>query len=412
MQKRLLLTLIFILALTVPTAQAANNVRPDSPRVDFAERRRAIAEIMEAATVWVVVDNPRDYSTGSGFIVGEGYIITNAHVTDSLKAGGSIYVLNEKITARQASIVGSIREDSRSAANVKDLALLRFDPPKGTELPVLSFNFDVKRMDRVSAWGYPGMATQFDIRVERLGKENINKLEAPPVIYTEGAVNAIVRGRQTNSILHSASIAGGNSGGPLINNRGEVVGINTWGHTEEDEGAFLNGAQLASDIVNFLAENGVTPRLAAGQQPMQITAQSAPEAPAIISGVVRHPAQSTRDVTIGGYTMKLPRGWSVGEQEEDTLVVGNDDNTVAVALYLGDLGGVSLRRMASELSRTHEGSSPELDDDLFIFTFRDEDGDIAAGFVGEGDEDDSFFVVYIFGDFENPGIQEFLDSMK
>ena len=72
---------------------------------------------------------------------------------------------------------------------------------------------------------------------------------------------------------------------------------------------------------------------------------------------------------------------------------------------------MSLRRMVSELSRTHEGTTPELDDDVYTFTFRDDDGDTALAVVGEGDEDDSFFVIYVFGDFDNPGIEEFLDSM-
>jgi len=50
-----------------------------------------------------------------------------------------------------------------------------------------------------------------------------------------------------------------------VNDRGEVVGMNTWGRQEEGEGAFLNGAQTAREIVAFLISNGVTPKLAPGQ---------------------------------------------------------------------------------------------------------------------------------------------------
>ncbi|MCL2011100.1 MAG: serine protease, partial [Synergistaceae bacterium] len=319
MKKRLLLLLIFLLALTI-RADAHAALAAESPGGEFEERRGAVAEIMEAATVWVVIDNPEDYGFGSGFIVGDGYIVTNAHVTDQIARGGSIYVMNEKISPSRARVVGSIYEDESNTANVKDLALLRFDPPRGVELPVLSFNFDVKRMDRVSAWGYPAMATQFDISMELLHRGDMSRLEAPPVIYTEGAVNAIVRGKRGNSILHSASIAGGNSGGPLVNGRGEVVGINTWGYTEEDEGAFLNGAQLAADIARFLADNGVTPRLAAGQQ---MTARAGQEESASSRTFDRpRPDRNAVEVTWAGYSMTLPRGWSVAEEEEDTLIVG------------------------------------------------------------------------------------------
>ena len=233
----------------------------------FAEERRDITAMMEAATVWIVTeDEDEDIGRGSGFIVGDGYIVTNAHVVNDAQV---VYVLNERISVREAEIVDLIHEyeDEGRTQTVSgsDLALLRFTPPKGVKLPILSFNCDVKRADRISAWGYPVMVTDLDGSSEILEEGDMSKLQPPPVVYTEGTVNAIVRDRLGSSILHSAAIAGGNSGGPLVNGKGEVVGINTWGHQEEDEGAFLNGAQPAKEIVAFLVSNGVAPKLALGQ---------------------------------------------------------------------------------------------------------------------------------------------------
>ena len=398
--------LIFILALSfqafTPRAFAA-----DSPRAELEERRRAVAETMEAATVWIVAEDSKRYRIGSGFIVGEGFILTNAHVIEGLGKDMAVFVLNEKISARKARVVDMVYENKGGASGT-DLALLRFDPPKGAKLPVLSFNVDVKRTDRVSAWGYPDMAIKFDASTDRLSKGNKSNLQPPPVIYTEGTVNAIVRGKRGNSILHSAAIASGNSGGPLVNGRGEVVGINTWGHQEEGEGAFLNGAQPASEIVSFLADNGLTPRLAAG--PQTTTPQARSEAPS--SSGSRGQAAKEAKVTLGNYTLTVPHGWSVGAQDDDSIVAAADDDSAGVGIFLGDLEGQSLSQVARTLSRGHGGTTPKLDDGAYVFNFTDDDGDKALAVVGETDRESQFFVVYVFGDFDNPGISEFLKSVR
>jgi hypothetical protein len=109
--------------------------------------------------------------------------------------------------------------------------------------------------------------------------------------------------------------------------------------------------------------------------------------------------------------MTLPSGWILAEKEDDSIIVGSADESAAVAIMLADLDGKNLRQVARELSRLLEGTSPELDDDVYVFTFLDEDGYDAAAVVGEGD-DDQFVVVYMFGDFDNPGVEEFLNSFE
>jgi len=375
---------------------------------------------MEAATVWIVVegwcDDCGEYevNSGTGFIVGDGYIATNAHVIDGFGGRGTFYVLNEKIPARRATLVNSIRDSQVDSAG-RDLALLRFEPPRGVELPILSFNFEVRRMDRVSAWGYPGMATGFDISVDHLRRGDMSRLVPAPIMFTEGSVSTFVRDRRYSPIvhiLHSASIAGGNSGGPLVNSRGEVVGMNTWGYTEEGEGAFLNGAQLSSEIVAFLAASGVTPRLAPGQQ--LAAAQPRQETPPIPPAFGNRPQQGAREDRrrdVGGFSVMVPRGWSVLDEERNLILVGADDDTAAVGVFLLEIEGQSLRQVARELSRELEGTTPELDDDVYIFTFS-EDEVYSIAFVGEGDYEGQYVFLFITGDLENPGVGEILDSME
>jgi V8-like Glu-specific endopeptidase len=363
--------------------------------------------MMEAATVWIVAEDDDGIASGTGFIVGDGYIATNAHVVDGLGKGGTVYVLNERIPARRARIVKVIHEDKDEAVSGRDFALLRFDPPKGVELPVLSLNFDVKRMDRVSAWGYPAMATRFDASTQRLQRGDSSRLESPPVIYTEGTVNAIVKDKLGSSILHSASIAGGNSGGPLVNGKGEVVGMNTWGYKEEDEGAFLNGAQLAAEIAFFLADNGVTPRLAPGQQ-----MAARPERSGARGGEAREDRRRRLRRRFGNLSVVIPRGWSVIDEDEELFLVGADDGASAVGIVIGDMEGQTLRQLAGALSKELGGTTPERDDDgVYIFSFSD-DGTDTLVCVAEGDDKSLYTAIFISGDGEHPGVEEFLSSLE
>jgi len=396
MKKIYSLALSFLLLLAIPALAAGFS---DSPWVELEGRRREVARRMEAATVWVVVDNGNEWSVGTGFIVADGYIVTNAHVTDALGRRASIHILNEKIPVRAATLINSVFENFDEGG--WDFALLRFDPPRGAELPVLYFNVDVQRMDRVSSWGYPLLATQFDIRTDRLERGDFQRLEAPPVIFTEGTVSAIVRGRIGDSILHSASIAGGNSGGPLVNSRGEVVGMNTWGATGDDGGAYLNAAQLASEITTFLSENGITPRLVISQQ--VAAAQPRQEPPPA--------AQDDRRRGIGDFTVLIPHGWSVIDEQHNEIIVGADDDSAAVAILAVDMESLSLRQVALDLSRELGGTRPELDDGLYVFTFS-EDGIDSMAFVAEGDYEYQYVIIFISGDFGNSGVYEVLNSVE
>ncbi|GHS87818.1 hypothetical protein AGMMS49957_08340 [Synergistales bacterium] len=402
---------VFFLALAWAFASAAYGAaRAESPRAEFEERRRAVATNMEAATVWIVVEDDDNLAVGSGFIVADGFIATNAHVVDGLGKGGSVYVLNERIPMRKAKIVNAIYEDKSEAVSGRDFALLRFDPPKGADLPVLLFNFDIQRMDRVSAWGYPAMVTRFDASTERLREGDTSSLKPAPVVYTEGTVNTIVRDKAGVSILHSASIAGGNSGGPLVNSRGEVVGINTWGYREEDEGAFLNGAQTASELAFFLIDNGVTPRLAPGQQMAARTERTGASGNTFAAR--RQEKEDGRERNLGDYSVVIPRGWSVLDEGENMILAGADDEAAAVGIMTAYREGRSLARVARDLSKEFDGGEPELDDDIYMFTFSD-DGVDTLVCVGEADdEEEKYVMIFVSGDGDDPGVQEMLNSVN
>jgi serine protease Do len=141
------------------------------------------------------------YAVGSGFIVDRsGYILTNYHVVEDSSRITVRLQDGEEFTAR---IVGADEET--------DLAVLKIDA--GRELPYLAFgNSDAARIgDWVLAVGSPfGLA-----RTVTAGIVSQTKRETP-------TGNPFQRFIQTD-----AAINRGNSGGPLVNMEGEVIGINS-----------------------------------------------------------------------------------------------------------------------------------------------------------------------------------------
>ena len=156
----------------------------------------------------------RQRSVGSGFVVDpEGYIITNAHVVANaqrvqvmlppVNADGSLETaLSPKMDVVPARIVGITTE--------LDLAVLKVDGRKLPALTLASYS-NVRQGETVFAFGSP------------------NGLRHT---LTHGMVSAVARQTNPDSpliyIQTDAPINQGNSGGPLVNIRGEVVGVNTF----------------------------------------------------------------------------------------------------------------------------------------------------------------------------------------
>jgi serine protease Do len=147
-------------------------------------------------------DMPREFesrSLGSGFIISaDGYILTNAHVVDS--ADEIVVRLTDKREFR-AKVIGADRRT--------DVALIKIE---ATRLPAVRLgNPDVLRVGEwVVAIGSPfGFENSVTAGIVSAKGRSLSQENFVPFIQTDVAVNP------------------GNSGGPLFNMRGEVVGINS-----------------------------------------------------------------------------------------------------------------------------------------------------------------------------------------
>ena len=197
-------------------------------------------EKVNPSTVLVVADKGEQASIGTGVIMtADGYIITNAHV---ISGGKDCWIALDTGYTYDAKLVGYSKE--------RELAVLK--AVDAVDLPAASFgDSDLCRVgDTVYAIGNP------------LGVELRGTL-------TDGIISAINRdvqvdGRVMTLLQTTAALNNGNSGGPLINEYGQVVGINTLkmsGNGSEME-ATVEGLGFAvpiSDacfVVNDIIANG------------------------------------------------------------------------------------------------------------------------------------------------------------
>jgi serine protease Do len=184
-------------------------------------RRRAIARVYPSLVQIHVLSTYSDGgrekkagATGSGVIISaEGHVITNHHVVGRATAIRVILPTREEL---EATLVG--------ADPLSDIAVIQLDVsrrPKGSApLPAAVFGHSesVRVGDTVLAMGCPLALSQ---AVTRGIVANVD-LRIPRPIEIEGEnVGSVVKW-----IGHDAQIFPGNSGGPLVNLDGEIVGIN------------------------------------------------------------------------------------------------------------------------------------------------------------------------------------------
>ena len=190
-------------------------------------------------------------STGTGVILsGDGYIVTNAHVVDN---SASIEVRLSDDRAFSGRIVGS--------DEISDLAVLRIE---AADLIPASFGDSgaLRVGDAVVAIGDP-------LGVEFRGT------------YTNGIISAINRdvdvdGRTMTLIQTNAALNSGNSGGPLINCYGQVIGINTMkiGAFTDSAGVEGLGFAIPSVTVKEIVDQLISQGYVSGRPTLGISGES------------------------------------------------------------------------------------------------------------------------------------------
>ena len=214
----------------------------------------ALAQRLEQATAIVIVAGPNDMGTGTGFFIAPNLLVTNRHVIEQ-SAGKRLFVTSKALgSLRQATVLSSTPS---SVPGSPDFALLRMD--EGISTGTLDMAPEVGKLASVVAAGYPGVVLQGDSNFQRLLHGDASS--APDLNLTQGAVQSLQSGEGGMPlIVHTASIAKGNSGGPLVDGCGRVVGINTFINVDQSQSSKINYAIRSQVIATFLQAAGTSAR--------------------------------------------------------------------------------------------------------------------------------------------------------
>ena len=212
----------------------------------FSQGESTLAEGVDEADrgiVRVIGETGQGYSTGTGFVINsDGLIVTNYHVVE----GSNKIIIAYNDDAGNSQIFAA-RIIARNKIN-PDVAILDAGP---IDRKPLSIQFKhLQKGSTVFAFGFPGvadMSTQTDSTF----------FEST---MTKGIFSRAAKFKEGEQIQHSAIISQGNSGGPLDNTCGRVIGVNTYTAVDKTTKGNATGfgyAFHAQSLVRFLRTNNV-----------------------------------------------------------------------------------------------------------------------------------------------------------
>jgi serine protease Do len=230
-------------------------------------------------------------AAGSGTIISpEGHVLTNHHVAGRTRTLMCTLADREEIPA---DLVGS--------DPLSDIAIIKLRPDKPRTFPVARFG-DASRLkvgDPVLALGSPLALSQS----VTMGIISNTEMIMPGLFWPFNRMT--LEGEDVGSIVrwigHDAPIFGGNSGGPLVNMSGEIVGVN-----EISMG--LAGAipsDLAQEVSTALIRDGRVRRSWIGLDVQPLLKSSAAEHGALVGGTVEGSPAAVAGFAAGDLLLKL-----------------------------------------------------------------------------------------------------------
>ena len=312
---RFLARLALLLALVAPAL---------TPMPALAEPADIDAAARGVVRVVIIGDNNGELfpiSHGTGFAVSGDTVVTNAHVVrDALRdegmqigivpngGGEAVYGRIVAVLARNdlalVRITGSLR--------LPPLALAGGAPPDSGE---------------VTSVGYP-------MNVDRAqGLDLSDIFRSQPPVKSRGYVSGARPSRQFDTILHTAPIARGNSGGPLLDPCGRVVGVNSFGADNDGGDAEFFFAVSNRELVPFLRANDVEPRIIAAECRSMADLDEAER-----DRMEREQSAARADLAERAEARRIKRERALLEAEQGVFVEREDRVFLAVVLLLVAFG--------------------------------------------------------------------------
>ena len=235
--RKRLLSLVLCVALLVCALPLTAAAEDDFPTI-LAEAKKGVVQVYALYS-----DSKYIYSSkGTGFAVGEAgkdadVFLTNWHVVTSSGnfpvGAAKIWILQENCEIDERTLepnpAKSIEcELLKTTDGHPDYAIIRaIEPVEGYKPLPLQSSEDIPDGTKVYALGFPAVVEETS--VSRYGIDDITP--------TDGIISKHMQYIQEDNnwvLLHTAKISEGNSGGPLITEKGVVVGLNTYGYRSQE----------------------------------------------------------------------------------------------------------------------------------------------------------------------------------
>lgn len=250
---------LFSLVVSSPVAQTIER-SSDARRISSA-RDAVLPVVVSILTVrqdYQQGEPVLSVSSGSGTVItAQGHIATNAHVTQNGKSFRVVFHDGRELPAK---LIGT---DTAS-----DLAVLQAIPPADETFAFAKFAENLDDLtpgDTVLAMGAPwGLSNSMSAGVVNNPRRLLVSLFDDEADYEDRLGVDEPTGRYYAWIQHDAAIAPGNSGGPLVDLSGRIVGVNTRGMIVGGDLAFAIPGPDAGSVVQRLIANGEIKRVALG----------------------------------------------------------------------------------------------------------------------------------------------------
>ncbi len=237
---RIIISIAALLALLIPANLAAD-------QGDINAAARGVVRV-----VLIGSDGEEVYpvSHGSGFAITPTKILTNAHVIKEALQDDTLEIGIVPSQGEEAAYGKPLAVSPRN-----DLALIEITEGSLRLPPLTMAGRSGGDMGEVSSVGYP-------MNVDRAqGLEIGDIFRAQPPVKSRGFLSGARPSRQFDTILHTAPIARGNSGGPLLDGCGRVLGVNSFGADSDGSDAEFYFAVSMREVLPFLRDNGVEPQV-------------------------------------------------------------------------------------------------------------------------------------------------------
>lgn len=236
---RFLVALLLALSALLPTPALADPA-------DIAATARSVVRVV------LISDDDSETQLighGSGLAVTGNVILTNAHVVAQAQGNPGVKI---GVVPPQGKSGWFARIIAVSPNN--DLALIQLTE-KGSLTPVTLNTGAVEDGAEVFAVGYPG---NVDL-AQGLGIGDIVSPTSP--VKARGYVSTGRSSKQFDTILHTAPIGAGNSGGPLLDACGRVIGVNSFGTLSGEGDSEFYFAVSMREAMRFLVAAKIQPQI-------------------------------------------------------------------------------------------------------------------------------------------------------